>query len=124
VELTEREAVIETIKMWEWLRDNPGSKKYDYLRSVKGLLNNASGWPTCNCYLCTLRWFGSPHNYCQGCPLGGETLCCLINYGDSPYKLWHAAISVRDSSEVAKQAQRIIDACEEWLKNHPEEIKT
>jgi len=114
--MTEIEAVERTIKMWEWLRDNPRGNKEDYFIENEGHPRPLGSGA--QCYLCD-KWI----NYCQTgdgisytspCPLGSRILHC-IKGTNSPWALWE--IDADDEiTHSRKQAQRIVNACERWLK--------
>lgn len=115
--MNEREAVEKTIEMWEWLRDDPTKNKKDWFRELDVPLND--------CYLCEV-W----HSECfmdaldimstfspiftSDCPLGSRRLHC--HTGNDPYSMWDSEESVH--WHESKQAQRIIDACKRWLREH------
>lgn len=99
-------AVKKTIKMWEWLRDNPDKEKRNYFikHKLKVPVN-------CECHLCDIWNNGKiicfdektncPLNACEG--LG------------APFNKWNLSHSkvIR-----TRNAQIIVDLCKDWLKKY------
>ena len=114
------EAVKKTIIMWEWLRDNAPKDKHDYGQvnfEILGVYNR--------CYLCE----AVGHNdYMEPlccdkttwCPLDTIELSCDGDGSSPPYDKWEIAARDNDKTEAEEQAQRIIDACKNWLEENNE----
>ena len=105
-----RIAVLKTIEMWKWLRDNPDKNKNDYFREHNIPLSLILG----GCYLCEVWrndncWF---YKKCS-CPLSTAKLQCDIGT-DPPWIEY-----LKDNRY--RSATRIISACKRWLKKHEEE---
>lgn len=102
-------AVKKTVIMWSWLRDHPTKNKDDYFDAHKRIKNI----PRNECYLCE----------CLGCR---EDPCPLyvakLNRGccddGQPFDLWTRAQITGRTKEATKQAQRLINQCERWLKKY------
>ena len=109
-------AVVKTIKMWEWLRDNPDRSKQDYLEplGIYQLIKHG-------CFLCYC-WMGfgegecvdSNRYGCSNCPLDNK-IAKKCFAGNSAFKSWKW--SERPKTK-AKYAQIIVDLCKKWLKKY------
>lgn len=116
-------AIKLTIKMWEWLRDNPGEDKCDYFNT----LTNKQQTFYSGCSLCVL-WkddcgnhllFYDTINPPTECPLDTATLHC--NQGtSSPWGCWYKnSYITRAGKKIrSKQAQRLINACKRALRRY------
>ena len=101
-------AVKKTIKMWEWLRDNPDKEKEDYLKYF-GFKN----FHCTECFLCG-EWNNMVcYKESSPCPLANKIgrRCRSL----SPFYKWDYA-----KQKVARRrnAQIIVDLCKDWLKKY------
>ena len=109
-------AVKKTVKMWEWLRDNPTKEKIDYFITLPTDTKLPEG-DFQQCYLCDIwcdncsvenRDLDVPNLNCD-CPLATKTLHC--DFGtNSPFDEW--------CSNKESGAQRIVNACNRWLRKY------
>ena len=97
-------AVKETIKQWQWYKDNPDAHKLDYF---EGGCSNLIG----NCFLCEYINCNQGDFIVGLCPLDTNKLNCY-NEG-SPFDIWWGNGFTRK-----KQCDRIISACKRWLKKY------
>ena len=107
-------AVKKTIKMWEWLRDNPGKGKFSYFYD-----NNISDKFTKNqCYLCYYWQAQKPKRkiyVCVNCPLCNKMGGCCNAY----YEWMEASFfKTKGTKNRPKNAQIIINLCKDWLKKY------
>lgn len=100
-------AVKKTIKMWEWLRDNPSKGKHDYF--IKHNLSRR--FTLVDCYLCFYWIDRIKGTGCHGCPLSTKNhpTCGKIH---SPFLRWGCTIQ---KARRVRNAQIIVDLCKEWL---------
>lgn len=109
-------AVKKTIKMWEWLRDNPDKDKEGYFEKM-----NLKGRSTFfECYLC-YHWHwekvenGCNYGFSNGCPLDNKKgLSCAE---DSPFSEWEYHNYTKENAQI------IVDLCKDWLKKYNIEEK-
>ena len=106
-------AVQKTIKMWEWLRDNPYKDKKDYFKHYK----LSTYYTRHECYLC-YYWQAQAENLdeifvCTECPLRNNLGGCHEAYYDFVLPQMFNLIN----KSGPKSAQIIVDLCKEWLKN-------
>ena len=111
-------AVKRTIKMWEWLRDNPDETKENYLENIVKSDNLTEH----SCYLC--YYWNYTGDCCYDYKSLGNTDCPLDNKiskrcgcPDSPFDRW---ISTRQKAARRRNAQIIVDLCKDWLKKYEE----
>ena len=107
-QMTQREALEKTIKMWDWMAEHPGMDKLDYFleEDILPIPHNA-------CYLCE----EIDARGCENCPLYGrwgsshlEAATCLS--ASSLYSLWGQAS--RPGAEI-RYAKAIAARCREIL---------
>ena len=66
-------AVVKTIKMWEWLRDNPDKEKVGYFHKF----DLSYEYTEEKCYLCYYWIDSAKYNNCGECPLSNKNhRCC------------------------------------------------
>ena len=100
-------AVKKTIKMWEWLRDNPDKEKMDYLDKFR-----FTKYPCTECFLCEI-W----NNATIDC-FDEDTDCPLSNCRTgSPFYRWDVT---EQKAARRRNAQIIVDLCKDWLKKYEE----
>ena len=90
--MTRKEAIRNHRKMWNWLAENPGKWKRDYLMRY-----DPEAKLVANCYLCEYTWL-----LCNECPLEWKTDRCFRGlFGE-----WEYAMKCGDyalAAEIAKQ---------------------
>lgn len=102
-------AVVKTIKMWEWLRNNSFSEKEDYL-NTHGLTAQLKE----DCFLCYCWIDSKKKRDCGECPLSTKNhRCCIVM--KSPFYKWDHSHIV---STRTRNSQKIVDLCKEWLKKY------
>lgn len=94
------EAIEKHRKMWNWLADNPGKRKCDYLNKFdpEAKLDG-------DCYLC--EYGRQPESGCDCCPViwpGGK--CCG---GGGIYAMWGEAMTTGDYARAAEIARQIAE---------------
>ncbi len=108
-------AVKKTIKMWEWLKDNPDKDKEDYFSEH----NLSKHFTEFDCYLCYYWRFDNNCCYnffyeATNCPLDNKIAKkCFAN--NSAFILWGHS---KKPETKAKYAQIIVDLCKDWLKKY------
>ena len=107
--MTETEAVLETIKMWEYIAEHPECSKWEYLCGILGL--RYGELPIAECFLC------EEFRACDHCPLNTRHLQC--GKMSSPWNLYYDTYYWRDNKcnrVITHEANRIVRACKRWLK--------
>lgn len=100
--MTREEAILNHRKMWNWLADNPGRWKEDYLRKYDPEAELYS-----NCYLC--EYVREHHNcYCEGCPVEWPDGCCTDDSGRL-YNKWFSFTIDDDYTKAAEIARQIAE---------------
>lgn len=103
------EAVEKTVKMWEWLAADSGRNKWKYFGEF-GITDRPK---RDDCYLCeAFGQIGHRGEACFDCPLYEAGEHCFRN--GSAFRNWAESISKARSDS----AQRIVDVCKRWLKEH------
>ncbi|MCK5018382.1 MAG: hypothetical protein KAS32_15090 [Candidatus Peribacteraceae bacterium] len=105
-------AVKKTVKMWEWFVNNPTKDKTDYFREHK----IRGRRPICECYLCSM-WYYKCYGHTSGCPLDAPGLVCNVA-SDNPFEEWERYQEYGDQKDAKIQAQRIVNACNRWLRKY------
>lgn len=106
MQLTEKEALEKSRKMWQWLADNPSKHKSDYFKS-----HGIKRKPLLHCYFCERCLVNC--NCCLGKKLWGEKQHCFDN--GNIYTKWKHNADRNKHDNAKKYAQQIADFCQQEL---------
>lgn len=114
--MTKRQALIKTAKMWKWLSENPEFRKETYMD-----LNTINPRPKHSCYLCQYTIDIEGVLDCKQCPLLGRwkpksksknTKCYTVG---SVYNLYNANWYNERHEEITHYALQIYKICQSIL---------
>lgn len=95
--MTKNEAIEKHRKMWNWLADNPGYAKGDYLEKFDKNVDLILG-----CYLCDYAL-----RNCRVCPLKWPNGSCMTLDDDGLYDKWDKAMGYGAYAKAAEIARQI-----------------
>lgn len=118
--MDKRTAKRECLKMWAWLRDNPGMWKDDYFKVFK-----IKEVPHLSCYLCEVCIQYTDDGCVTKCPLSFGMRYGCEKSRLSPYNRWNDirrdvflrhdnAISEVERETLVKSAQELINIVKKW----------
>lgn len=99
--MTKQEAIEKHRKMWNWLADNPGKSKSDYLEIYEPIV-----WLLNDCYLCEYA-----NDNCDDCPLQWPHNECSTHEQNGLFDEWiKEMVCYEDyvrAAEIAKQIAQL-----------------